>query len=233
MRKLDMVMVGQFPMVRTQFNAKTAENFREEVRQFVVKYLDRNDLMLKRSAEIEVERKKIQSAENLRGSVMDNGDALNLTIKEAEDNILKITAKYADLLKEDSVRFKRTDAMKVLEKGYVSATSTVMRYNAIIEFFKGYGIDCSNDMTFLTLCNEKLNKSGMRSARSIYRDSEGGLSTVGVDFKAFFAMLFDLLIFKGCIKAVQMPEYSQDYYARKEAELKARKEEAKAMKKRA
>ena len=225
MRKNNSVAMNMFKDVRVQFNTHELADYREDVRQQIALCFDREAIQLAYRQSIESAEEDYKAAERLHGSILEK--PLSEVRAECDKRIAEAQEALREALKECHP-FKKGEHEKRLEKHLCEAETLTERYNALQRYFRekyGLVLNVAVDRAFFDIIERACVVADTKNGKALYKENKGeeikDLSMVKVNFKNLYSMQYDILKSKGLMPVAMMPEFSRNYYKRKEEERKA------------
>lgn len=160
---------------------------------------------------------QIENLESLRGSLLDDGEKLELMGEEYMRQIDAINDELDELLKADAV-FTYTANDEKFYKAYKKATTDKEVKDAIVAWLDFYGVKSADSKNISDLYDairgaKKLGAGAIvrSNGTKFTNDKRSKGDVMGI----FYGKLCELLVGAGTIKLVQIPEDVRSMYAKK------------------
>lgn len=221
------------------------------VRDFAVRKLWKKTIEAMFTDCAEVYESRIDSMKNLL--VMPDYKArAEKEIAHYEASIAVLEEAKQEQIREEA-KFDFTPADKLLYREWCEATTDALAYKAILKWFASFDDDTHHFAKYLTETPDGIKLLKMldtamggetdKTPTELFKElQKAGTHEVTelsklrgqtAVLRAFYAKLFDFMMFKGTISKVVYPEYLWDFLTKKQEEAKALRQQAKALVKKA
>lgn len=160
---------------------------------------------------------KIENLDCLKGSILDDGEKLQLMQAEYESEIEQIKDELEEQL-EKSAKFEVSANDSKFYKAYKDAKDDKAVKDALVEWVKYYGVDCTGTKDLDMLCvaisgARRLGAGGVvrSNGTKFTSDKRTKMDVLGL----LYGKLCEMLVGAGTIKLTQIPEDVRAQYAKK------------------